>query len=44
MFSLEELFGQTDDFCEVFEPQWQCALIGTGLHPLDCVIETVDGL
>ncbi|EKU96572.1 transposase [Leptolyngbya sp. PCC 7375] len=32
MSSLEELFCQIDDFCQIFEPQWQATLIGNGLR------------
>ena len=31
MPSLEELFCHIDDFCQVFEPQWQHHLIGQGV-------------
>ena len=31
MWALEELFCHIDDFCQVFEPQWQAALLGNGL-------------
>ena len=31
MTTLEELFCHIDDFCQVFEPQWQATLVGTGL-------------
>jgi len=32
MSSLEELFCQIDDFCQIFEPQWQVTLISNGLR------------
>lgn len=32
MFSLEELFCQVDDFCQVFEPLWQQQLLSQGLQ------------
>jgi len=32
MSSLEELFCQIDDFCQIFEPQWQATLISNGLR------------
>lgn len=32
MSSLEELFCHIDDFCQVFEPQWQATLIGNGVR------------
>jgi hypothetical protein len=32
MLSLEELFCSVDDFCQVFEPQWQCQLLGHHLQ------------
>ena len=31
MLSLEELFCHVDDFCQVFEPQWQQQLLTHGL-------------
>ena len=31
MTTLEELFCDIDDFCQVFEPQWQATLLGNGL-------------
>lgn len=31
MSSLEELFCSVDDFCQAFEPQWKCQLLGNGL-------------
>jgi hypothetical protein len=32
MPSLEELFCSVDDFCQIFEPQWQNQLIGHNLQ------------
>jgi hypothetical protein len=32
MFSLEELFCSVDDFCQVFEPQWQRQLLSHDLQ------------
>ena len=32
MLSLEELFCSVDDFCQVFEPQWQSRLLSSNLH------------
>jgi hypothetical protein len=32
MFSLEELFGDVDDFCQALEPQWERQLLGNGLQ------------
>ena len=32
MISLEEVFCGVDDFCQVFEPQWESQLIGNGLQ------------
>jgi hypothetical protein len=32
MFSLEELFCSVDDFCQVFEPQWQRQLLSHNLQ------------
>jgi len=32
MFSLEELFCSVDDFCQVFEVQWERQLLGSGLQ------------
>ena len=31
MSSLEDLFCSVDDFCQNFEPQWECQLLGNGL-------------
>ena len=31
MISLEDLFCQSDDFCQSFEPRWQATLLGNGL-------------
>jgi len=31
MLSLEALFWHIDDFCQVFEPRWQAALLGNSL-------------
>ena len=32
MLSLEELFCSVDDFCQVFEPQWQSRLLSSNLQ------------
>jgi transposase len=31
MMSLEDLFCSVDDFCQIFEPQWERQLLGNGL-------------
>ncbi len=32
MLSLESLFCHVDDFCQWFEPSWQCQLLSNGLQ------------
>lgn len=32
MMSLEDLFCCVDDFCQIFEPHWECQLLGNGLQ------------
>lgn len=32
MLSLESLFCHVDDFCQWFEPRWQCQLLSSGLQ------------